>query len=66
MSSYPCFVYIFAFQGASSNVNIPNKKMTTSFGGSTSTSKGYSGKILQRSRDKSETLGMYSSYKIVV
>ena len=53
------YVYIYiAIQSASSNVSAHNKKiLTTSFGGST-TSEGYSGMTLEKSRDKAETLGM--------
>ena len=47
-----------AFQGTSSNVNTLNKKiLTTSFGGSMSTDEGCSDIVLEKSRDKSETLG---------
>ena len=51
-------MYIYtAIPSASSNVSAHNKKiLTTSFGGST-TSEGYSGMTLEKSRDKAKTLG---------
>ena len=52
------YIYI-ALQSASHSVSTHNKKvLTTSFGGSMSANEGYSETILEKSRDKSEALGM--------
>ena len=51
--------YYVASQSAFNSVSTHNKKIsTTSFGGSMSTNEGCSETILEKSRDKSETLGM--------